>query len=94
MPWLENLGAAGPQMASPAPTTYEVKAAHRQLSDFSDEELKRIRILPAGTRLEQGATYVDLKDLTKGAFTARGNLMLRMWPKVTPTISCGTVYSG
>ena len=30
----QNLGAAGPQMASPAPTAYEVKTEHRQLSDF------------------------------------------------------------
>lgn len=70
----QNLGAAGPQMASPTPTAYEVKAAHRQLSNFSDEELKRIRILPAGTRLEQGATYVDLKNPAQGEFTARGDM--------------------
>jgi hypothetical protein len=70
----QNLGAVDPQAAPQAPTAYDLKAAHRQLSDFSADELKRIRILPAGTRLEQGATYFDMKDPARGEFTARGDM--------------------
>jgi hypothetical protein len=70
----QNLGTAGAHAASRAPTAHELKAAHRQFSDLSDDELKRIRILPAGTRLEQGATYFDLKDPARGEFTARGDM--------------------
>jgi len=70
----QNLGAVGPQAAQHALTTYELNAVHRQFSHFSDGELKRIRVLPAGTRLEQGATYLDLKDPTRGEFTARGDM--------------------
>ena len=39
----QNLGIVRPQ----APTAYELKAVHRRFSHFSDEELKRIRVLPA-----------------------------------------------
>lgn len=70
----QNLGAAGPQATSRAPTAHELKAAHRQFADLSDEELKRMRILPVGTRLEQGATYFDLKNPAQGEFTARGDM--------------------
>ena len=70
----QNLGAAGPQAAPQSPKAYDLKAVHRQFSDFLDDELKRIRILPAGTRLEQGATYFDLKDPARGEFTARGDM--------------------
>lgn len=70
----QNLGVAGPQATSRGPTAHEVKAMHRQFSDFSDDELKRIRILPFGTRLEQGATYFDMKHPSRGEFTARGDM--------------------
>lgn len=44
------------------PTAYDRKDVQRVLREFNDEDLKHIPILPAGTRLEQGATYVDLLD--------------------------------
>ncbi|MFN2563515.1 MAG: hypothetical protein ABR499_00720 [Gemmatimonadaceae bacterium] len=43
-------------------TAYDVKEIHRSLSGFSDDDLKQIPILPEGTRLEQGATYIDLAE--------------------------------
>jgi hypothetical protein len=70
----QNLGAADSQTEPRAPTAYELKAVHRQLADLSDEALKRIRILPTGARLEQGATYFDLKAPTHGVVTARGDM--------------------
>jgi hypothetical protein len=59
---------------SDAPTAYEVKGIHRQFHGFSDDELKRIPILPAGTRLEQGAVYVDLQDEMLREFKATGDM--------------------
>jgi hypothetical protein len=41
-------------------TAYDLKDVHRALSDFSDDDLKQIPIIPEGTRLDQGATYIDL----------------------------------
>jgi hypothetical protein len=50
-------------------TAYDVKEAHRLLSDFHDDELRRIPILPAGMRLDAGATYIDLRDPSRREFT-------------------------
>jgi hypothetical protein len=38
-------------------------AVHERLKYFSDGELKQLRILPPGSRLEQGATYIDINNL-------------------------------
>jgi hypothetical protein len=51
-----------------------VKAAHRQFQEFSDADLKLLRILPEGSRLEQGATYIDLRNLHMGEFTVTGEM--------------------
>jgi hypothetical protein len=69
----QNLGAAGPHPEKQASTAYDVKAVHQHLREFSDEELKRIRVLPAGTRLEK-AMYFDLKDPARGEFPALGGM--------------------
>jgi hypothetical protein len=60
-----------------APTAYDVKEVHRLLQGFSDDELKRIPVLPEGSRLEQGATYVDLADPARREFTATGDIHVR-----------------
>lgn len=57
-----------------ARNAYDFKPAHRMLRDFSDDELKQIHILPPGSRLQQNATYVDLKDPRRRTFTARGDM--------------------
>ena len=63
----------GPRLSS-APTAYEVKGVHRQFHGFSDDELKRIPIVPSGTRLQQGAVYVDLQDESLSEFKATGDM--------------------
>jgi len=70
----QNIGVAGPHDAKQAATAYEVKEIHRQFHGFTDDELKRIPILPPGSRLEQGATYVDLQDPQLSEFTATGDM--------------------
>jgi hypothetical protein len=68
----QNYGGAG--ALSNAPTAYEVKGVHRQFHGFTDDELKRIPIVPPGTRLEQGAVYVDLQDPLLREFKATGDM--------------------
>ena len=43
------------------------------LDTMTDDNLKQIPILPTGTRLQQGATYVDLHDPSRIVFKARGD---------------------
>jgi hypothetical protein len=70
----QNMGLVGDQPSFEGHTAYDLKAAHRRLSEFSDDELKAIPVLPPGTRLEQGATYIDLRSLETGEFRAMGNM--------------------
>ena len=69
----QNIGPTAPQPGIGAGTAYDLKAAHQRLQEFTDDELKQIPIVPAGSRLEQGATYLDLKDPERGEFTATAN---------------------
>jgi hypothetical protein len=50
----QNLGLSKAQAAKQGPTAYDVKPVHERLKRFSDDELKQLRILPPGNRLEQG----------------------------------------
>lgn len=70
----QNIGLHGSADEKEAHTAYEVKDIHRQFHGFSDEELKRIPILPTGARLEQGAVYVDLQDQSLSEVIARGDM--------------------
>ena len=55
---------------------YDIKKLHNViLADLTDDELKSVQILPAGTRLDQGATYIDLAHLENGEFTATSQLV-------------------
>ncbi len=76
--------AAGRDLDSTSPhskrekprTAYDEKEAHRQLVDWTDDDLKQVPLLPAGARLEQGATYVDLRDPARREFTATGDMQV------------------
>jgi hypothetical protein len=68
-----NWGLAGPHPEKNARSAYDDKEVHRALRDFSDDELKRLVILPQGARLEANATYVNLRDPELHEITAEGN---------------------
>lgn len=60
-----------PQPGKPDhPTARDLKEIHLKFAEYSDDELDRIPIVPIGTRLEQGATYIDLQDDQPFEFTA------------------------
>lgn len=68
-----NVGMEGshPEKGSPK-TAHDLKNLNRQLNDLDNSDLKNIPVMPEGSRLEQGATYIDLRgDCTE--FTAMGN---------------------
>jgi hypothetical protein len=69
-----NWGLAGPHPEKDEPrTAFDVKEVHRWLSDFPDEDLQRLPLMPAGARLEANATYVNLADRKRSEFTAEGS---------------------
>ncbi|HEX8694521.1 MAG TPA: hypothetical protein VF746_19010 [Longimicrobium sp.] len=55
-------------------TAFDVKSVHRSLSGLPDDELKQVPILEEGTRLQQGATYLDLAHPERGELTATGDM--------------------
>lgn len=62
-------------MLSGARSAEELKELHTRLADLTDDELKNIVVLPAGTHLEQGAKYIDLRHLEQGEFVAMSNMV-------------------
>lgn len=70
----ENYDLQGPHYEKRTHTAYDVKGAHDKLHDINDNDLKRIPIMPVGARLEQGATYIDLRLGESREFTATGNM--------------------
>jgi hypothetical protein len=56
------------------PSAYDVKGVHQTWRDLSNADLKQLSILPEGTRLRQGAVYLDLNDPARGEIKALGNM--------------------
>jgi hypothetical protein len=68
-----NWGLAGPHPEKEQPrTAKDVKEVHALLSEFADDELERVPILPRGARLEANATYINLREMPVREFTAEG----------------------
>jgi hypothetical protein len=69
----QNVGPADEREVA-VQTAYDVKEIHRALQGFRDDELKQVPILPVGSRLQQGATYVDLADDDREEIKPTGGL--------------------
>jgi hypothetical protein len=70
----QNIGARADEEARYQYAS-EVKDLVRQLQDFTLDELREVPVLLAATRLQQGATYIDLRDPARTVFTATGDMM-------------------
>jgi hypothetical protein len=70
----QNLGGAGAHPEKRARTAKDVKALHARFGDWLDSDLEQVPILPAGSRLEQDAVYVDLAAETPVEFRATGGM--------------------
>lgn len=68
-----NDGVDTAQEEKSAPSAYGFKELHDKFPQLDNADLKNIPILPAGTRLDQGATYLDLNNLEKGEYSAVSN---------------------
>lgn len=73
----QNIGLVDDEREVPLRTAHDVKVAHLALDDFADDELRQVPILESGSRLQQGATYVDLVDAAREPFRATGDMMAR-----------------
>ena len=70
----QNIGVREASPQDRARTAYDIKQMHRKFDHLLDADLKQIRVLPEGSRLEQGATYFDLNHPERGEITATGDL--------------------
>ncbi len=72
----DNFGLTGPHPEKNNPlNAHDVKEAHRILHGFTDDLLKQIPILPAGSRLEQNATYIDIRDPSRREIHASSDMV-------------------
>jgi hypothetical protein len=71
----QNIGMENPHPEQDSRTAYDLKDAHRMLEGITDDGLKQIPVLPEGARLEQGATYIDLRDPHRRELTATGDMV-------------------
>src|SRR5689334_1272078 len=55
-------------------SAYDIKDLHASLDDIPDDILKRIPVLDTGTRLQEGATYIDLRHPERGVINGMNNL--------------------
>jgi hypothetical protein len=70
----QNIGEASAATEQTGMTAYSLRALHRRLSGFQDDDLKQIPVVPQGQRLQQGGTYRDLNDDNRDEFTATGDM--------------------
>jgi hypothetical protein len=71
----QNIGEPARQAHRERRSARDHKELNRALSDrFSDDELGQITVLRPGDRLQQGATYMDLRDPERREFTATGEM--------------------
>jgi hypothetical protein len=75
-PDIARIGPCREQEQDHPRTAYDVNEAHRQLVGWTDDELKQIPLLPVCTRLEPGATYVDLRDPARREFAATDEMQV------------------
>lgn len=69
-----NYGLEGPHPEKAGWNADQIKELHNKLADYTDDELQQITVLPPGSRLEQGAKYIDLNDPQRQEFTAMGGM--------------------
>ncbi|HHP7231393.1 MAG TPA: hypothetical protein ACFCUY_11120 [Xenococcaceae cyanobacterium] len=70
----QNVGITANQTDRSEQTASDFPELSDRLTAFTDEELQQIPILKAGTRLKQGAVYINLQDPLRQEFTAMGDM--------------------
>ena len=70
----QNIGPVSDEPHRTGRTAYDVRSVHRALRDWPDDELKQVPVLPEGTPLQQGGTYLNLREPGRGEVTAMGGM--------------------
>lgn len=73
----QNIGAASARPEELGIHAWDIKQAHGLFPDLDADELKRLRVLPAGARLQTNATYLDLRDRASGEIIGRSGMVAR-----------------
>jgi hypothetical protein len=58
----QNIGPSADELVSPQATAFHLRKRGHAVGGLDDEELKQVPFVPEGSRLQQGATYVNLAD--------------------------------
>ena len=70
----QNIGASSKNNDSLAPTAADIGVLAGRLNGFTRDELSQIPIVPAGTKLKQGAVYLDMRIPSPVPFTATADI--------------------
>jgi hypothetical protein len=84
----------GPGSVDRPPTipASDIKELVTRLTDFTMDELKQVPVIVPGSRLEQGARYVDLTDRDRDEFTAVGAMIAAGGRYFAPKKETPTLY--
>jgi hypothetical protein len=70
----QNIGLESEHATEPEITAFHLRKRGHDLRGLDDNDLKQVPVLPEGTRLQQGATYVDLTRAEPKEFTATADM--------------------
>ena len=70
----QNIGAFSKRNDAGAPTAADIDVLAGRLNGFTRDELSEIPIVPAGTKLKQGAVYLDMRIPASVPFTATADI--------------------
>src|SRR5918999_6518786 len=70
----QNIGQESDARERTAVTAFHLRKRGFELRGLDDNDLKQVPVLAEGTRLQQGATYVNLADDERQEFTATANV--------------------
>src|SRR5688500_5180237 len=71
----QNIGVPADELVSTRRTAFHLRKRGHALGGIDDEELKQVPVVPEGSRLQQGATYVNLASDSFQEFTATAEVV-------------------
>ncbi|WP_437679104.1 hypothetical protein [Sorangium sp. So ce131] len=78
----QNIGVPSP--ADDTMSAFDLKEVHVILPELTSDELRALRVVRPGRRLEQNATYLDLNDRERGEFTVTGEKVTKPDDLIAP----------
>src|SRR5918995_5816709 len=70
----QNIGLDSDRRETVELTAFHLRKRGQELRGLDDNDLKQVPVLAEGTRLQQGATYVNLAEDDPHEFTASGDM--------------------